>query len=114
MIQLTPTTIIQKEELIMQINAAMRGKLPKVDAPVSFTSADGRIKGWKVTIPGRRPLATPAVMAGRVFLGGGFGSYEFYAFDAFTGKLDWQYQTSDDGPTAAAVDEGCVVFSTES
>jgi outer membrane protein assembly factor BamB len=103
-----------KEETIMQINAARRGKMPRVDAPISFTSPDGRIKGWKVTIPGLRSLATPAVVTGRVFLGGGFGSYEFYAFDAVTGNLDWQYQTSDDGPTAAAVDEGCVVFNTES
>jgi outer membrane protein assembly factor BamB len=81
---------------------------------VSFTSEDGRIKGWKVTIPGRRPLATPAVAHGRLFLGGGFGSYEFYAFDAATGRLAWQYQTTDDGPTAAVVDDGYVVFNTES
>jgi outer membrane protein assembly factor BamB len=31
-------------------------------------------------------LATPAVFDGKVFLGGGFGSYEFYALDAKTGK----------------------------
>jgi outer membrane protein assembly factor BamB len=46
-------------------------------------------------------LATPAVVDGKVFLGGGFGSYEFYALDAKTGKLLWQYRTGDDGPTAA-------------
>ena len=37
----------------------------------------------------------------RAFLGGGFGSYEFYAFDLKTGQQAWQIQTGDDGPTAA-------------
>jgi outer membrane protein assembly factor BamB len=59
-------------------------------------------------------LATPAVAEGRVFLGGGFGSYEFYAFDAAGGQVAWQHQTTDDGPTAAVVCDEFVVFSTES
>jgi Ca-activated chloride channel family protein len=85
----------------------------KVAGPVAFTSKEGK-KGWKVVIPGRRPLATPAVVDGKVFLGGGFGSHEFYAFDAHTGKQLWQYQTGDDGPTAAVVEDGCIAFNTES
>src|SRR5262245_53254322 len=44
---------------------------------VAFTSTDGKFKGWKVAVPGNRPLATPAVVNGRVFIGGGFGSHEF-------------------------------------
>src|SRR5262249_59931180 len=66
------------------------------------------------TLPGQRPLATPSVVGGRAFLGGGFGSYDFYALDAATGALVWQYQTEDDGPTAAVVAEDCVAFNTES
>jgi Ca-activated chloride channel family protein len=54
------------------------------------------------------------VDAGRVLVGGGFGSYAFYAFDAESGELAWQRQTGDDGPTAAVASEGCVVFNTES
>jgi Ca-activated chloride channel family protein len=46
--------------------------------------------------------------------GGGFGSYEFYAFRADDGALAWRYQTEDDGPTAAVVTEDRVVFNTES
>src|SRR5262249_49142451 len=46
--------------------------------------------------------------------GGGFGSHEFYAFDAKTGKKVWQYQTKDDGPTAAVVADGYVIYNTES
>lgn len=79
-----------------------------------FTTSDGKRKGWRVAIPGGNALATPAVVDGKVFIGGGFGSHEFYAFDAQTGKMLWQYQTSDDGPTAAVVAEGCVTFNTES
>ena len=67
-----------------------------------------------MTIPGDHALATPAVVDGKLFIGGGFGSHEFYAFDAQTGKMLWQYRTSDDGPTAAVVAEGYVAFNTES
>jgi Ca-activated chloride channel homolog len=78
-----------------------------------FTSPSGQ-RGWKVRIPGGRALATPAVVDGMVFVGGGFGSNEFYAFDAVTGRARWAIRVSDDGPTAAVVAEGRVVFNTES
>jgi Ca-activated chloride channel family protein len=86
----------------------------KVGDPEPFTSTDGKIKGWKLVIPGNRPLATPSIVNGKVFIGGGFGSHEFYAFDAITGKQVWQYRTGDDGPTAAVVEDGFVAFNTES
>jgi Ca-activated chloride channel family protein len=86
----------------------------KVADPEPFATKDGKFKGWKVAIPGGRPLATPAVVDGKVFIGGGFGSHEFYAFDALTGKKVWQYQTGDDGPTAAVVEDGLLAFNTES
>jgi outer membrane protein assembly factor BamB len=97
----------------MKIDPSSRGKLPSVAPPVPWQSKDGLRNGWMVTIPGQRPLATPAVVDGKVFLGGGFGSYDFYALDAATGQLLWQYQTEDDGPTAAVVHEGRVAFNTE-
>src|SRR6516164_2997809 len=90
----------------MKINSKLRGKLPQVAPPLPWQTKDGLRNGWKVTIPGRRLLATPAVADGRLFLGGGFGSYDFYALDAATGHVLWQYQTEDDGPTAAVVHEG--------
>lgn len=87
----------------------------KLPDPVPFTGGpDNTIKGWKLVIPGNRPLATPAVVDGKVFVGGGFGSYEFYALDARTGKQVWQYRTGDDGPTAAVVADGYIAFNTES
>jgi Ca-activated chloride channel family protein len=78
-----------------------------------FTTKDGK-SGWKARIPGGRALATPAVVGGMVYIGGGFGSREFYAFHADTGKPAWALALSDDGPTAAVVAEGRVVFNTES
>ena len=97
----------------MKIDPRMRGNMPQV-APAVPWAGKNVAKGWQVSIPGGRPLATPALADGRVFLGGGFGSYDFYAFDAQTGSLLWQYQTEDDGPTAAVVQDGFVAFNTES
>jgi Ca-activated chloride channel family protein len=79
----------------------------------AFKTDDGK-SGWRVRIPGGRALATPAVVGGTVFVGGGFGSHEFYAFDAQTGQPRWAARVSDDGPTAAVVTDDRVVFNTES
>src|SRR5215471_18958852 len=98
----------------MKINRKLRGGLPRVAPPGPWRRKNGRRTGWKWSIPGGRRLATPAVADGRLFLGGGFGSYDFYALDAASGHILWQYQTEDDGPTAAVVYEGRVAFNTES
>lgn len=96
----------------MKIHPDQRGRLPKVEAAIPFH--DGSVHGWQLKMPGDRPLATPAVVDGQVFLGGGFGSYDFFALAADTGRVIWHYQTEDDGPTAAVVADGHVVFNTES
>ena len=103
-----------RAQAVQQANQQREAAAVKVGGPEPFTSKDGKIKGWKLTIPGHRPLATPSIVNGKVFVGGGFGSHEFYAFDAVTGKQVWQYRTADDGPTAAVVDDGFVAFNTES
>ena len=64
--------------------------------------APGPVQG----VPGHREVVSPCVAEGRVLLGGGFGSHQFYAFDARTGDALWQRRTRDDGPTAAVVSEG--------
>ncbi len=94
------------------VPVAMPASTPNL-TPVALNTPDGRT-GWVVRIPGDRPIATPAYADGKLFVGGGYGSYEFYAFDAETGKKVWQMKTSDDGPTAAVVEDGCVAFNTES
>jgi Ca-activated chloride channel homolog len=80
--------------------------------PELFKTSSG-MTGWKVHIPDSRPLATPAVNKGTLFLGGGYGSYHFYALDATTGKAKWVFRTKDDGPTAAVVAGRSVYFNTE-
>jgi len=96
-------------------NARGEGQLVKLPVPeaAAFKTEEGRT-GWKVTIPGGRPLTTPAVVDGVLYVGGGFGSYEFYALDAKTGKPRWTFKCGDDGPTAAVVADGCVAYNTES
>jgi Ca-activated chloride channel family protein len=79
----------------------------------SFQTPDGK-NGWVLRIPGARPIATPAYADGMLFVGGGYGSHEFYAVDSDTGKIIWKIQTGDDGPTAAVVADGMVAFNTES
>jgi Ca-activated chloride channel family protein len=56
----------------------------------------------------------PAYADGILFVGGGYGSHEFYAFDAATGAMKWKLECNDDGPTAAVVEDGLVAFNTES
>jgi Ca-activated chloride channel family protein len=89
------------------------GPAQPAGAPEAFASKEGK-KGWRVTIPGNRPIATPAVADNKIFLGGGFGSHEFYSLDAKTGKQLWLYQTGDDGPTAAVIADELIAFNTES
>jgi Ca-activated chloride channel family protein len=100
----------------IDLNKAVNVSLPRPGhdlQPAAFKTADGR-EGWVVRIPGGRPLATPAYANGHLFVGGGYGSHEFYAFDAKTGRMVWKTNTGDDGPTAAVVEGGLVAFNTES
>jgi len=101
-----------KIDLGKSVKVSLPGHKPEL-TPVSFRTADGK-SGWVVRIPGDRPLATPAYSNGRIFVGGGYGSHEFYAFNAKTGKLVWKTNTGDDGPSGAVVEDGLVAFNTES
>lgn len=100
----------------IDLRAAMNVNLPAPSRdlePASYETPDGRT-GWVLRLPGNRPIATPAYADGMLFVGGGYGSHEFYAVDADTGKIIWKIQTGDDGPTAAVVADGMVAFNTES
>ncbi len=101
-----------KIDLSKAVDVPLPAHLPALK-PTAFKTADGK-SGWVVKIPGDRPLATPAYANGLLFVGGGYGSHEFYAFDARTGALAWQTKTSDDGPSAAVAEDGYVAFNTES
>ncbi|HYK39656.1 MAG TPA: PQQ-binding-like beta-propeller repeat protein [Candidatus Eremiobacteraceae bacterium] len=100
----------------LDLGAAVEVTLPSAPASLkaaSFRTPDGR-SGWVLRLPEGRPIATPAYDDGMLFVGGGYGSHEFYAIDAETGRIIWKIQTGDDGPTAAVVSDGYVAFNTES
>ena len=110
------TTSETTPNFTIDLDQAVSIDLPRADqelTPTRFSTRDGRT-GWSLRIPGQRPIATPAYEDGMLFIGGGYGSYEFYASDAATGELAWQMKTADDGPTAAVVEGGLVAFNTES
>src|SRR5437867_2299492 len=86
----------------------------RAQGPAAFGDNATGFTGWRVTLEQQRAVPTPAVAQGRLFVGGGFGSYDFYAFDALAGAQVWHLGTTDDGPTAAVLAEGLVVFNTES
>ncbi|MEO0324389.1 MAG: VIT domain-containing protein [Myxococcota bacterium] len=75
---------------------------------------DGDKRGWIASLPSAQLLTSPAYADGKVFLGGGFASHRFFAFDAFGGDLAWSLAAPDGGPTAAVVESGRVLFNTES
>ena len=111
-----PPSNTPPKKIEIALDKATDVALPKIAndlEPAVFKTADGKA-GWVVRIPGGRPIATPAFADGMVFVGGGYGSHEFYAFNAETGDLVWKMQTTDDGPTAAVVEAGYVAFNTES
>src|SRR5262245_18000364 len=104
------------KQIQMDLDKATAFDLPDAKndlTAVSFKTPDGK-GGWVMRIPGSRPIATPAYADGMIFVGGGYGSHEFYSIDAETGRVVWKMQTKDDGPTAAVVEDGCVAFNTES
>jgi len=71
-------------------------------------------RGWFARVPGGQGLLTPAYAEGKIFLGGGFGSSQFYAYNARSGDPLWAASAPDGGPTAAIVEDDRVLFNTES
>lgn len=76
---------------------------------------DGFHRGWFARLPnGQQHLLTPLYGEGKVFLGGGFSSHQMFAYDARTGEREWTAAASDGGPSAAIIEDGKILFNTES
>jgi len=70
--------------------------------------------GYYLQLPGETLVPTPAVIDGNLFLSGGFGSKQYYNFESQSGKLKWAINIDDDGPSSPAIEDGVIVFNTES
>ncbi|MEJ5277560.1 MAG: PQQ-binding-like beta-propeller repeat protein, partial [Thermogemmata sp.] len=71
-------------------------------------------QGFTLEFPSQAPIPTPTVYEGKLYVGGGFRSRQFYCFDAKTGEPIWSVDLSDDGPSSAVCSDGIVIFNTES
>lgn len=96
----------------MQVRELRRPRPPR-GATARFDFDGGR-RGWITALPSEQLLTSPAFANGKVYLGGGFASHQFYAFDAYEGDLEWSLAAPDGGPTAAIIVDDRVIFNTES
>lgn len=105
---------------ILAINSKDGFKPPKDfrKGVVTPTTIDNYLKktenGYCITLPSNTNIPTPAVVNGTVYLSGGFGSRQYYAFEAETGRKKWAVNLDDDGPSSPAIEDDIVVFNTES
>ena len=70
--------------------------------------------GFCIQLPSKTNIPTPAVINGTLYVSGGFGSRQYYSFDAETGENKWAINLDDDGPSSPAIEDGIIVFNTES
>ncbi len=68
----------------------------------------------RVKLPAGGPVLAPAMADGRIFVGGGFNSTQFYCLDAGNGRTLWNVNLSDNGPSASSYYHGLLLFTTES
>ncbi len=89
--------------------------IPAANHGVSRFTFDGFHRGWRARLPhGRQRLLTPIYGEGKVYVGGGFSSNSVYALDARTGERKWAASAPDGGPSAAILEDGKILFNTES
>ncbi len=70
--------------------------------------------GFMIKLPSNTNVPTPTVHNGIVYVSGGFGSKQYFAFDAKTGEKKWAVDLDDDGPSSAVMDDNTIVYNTES
>lgn len=82
--------------------------------PEDFVDVENGFSGWRLKLQHNRAIPTPAFHDGKLYVAGGFGSYDFYCVDAKSGIIAWQHRCPDDGPTAPVVASNRVFYNTES
>ena len=119
----TLTTIDEGIDVLKQVQA-MNGKdMPKPPTRfnaghVSFGDITDYLTktkdGFVIKLPSNTNVPTPTVHDGKVYVSGGFGSKQYYAFDAKTGEKNWAVNIDDDGPSSGVIEDGVLVYNTES
>jgi Ca-activated chloride channel homolog len=84
---------------------------PRKLDPAAIKKTD---KGFTIKLPSGAPIPTLSVYDEKLYASGGFHSREFYCFNAETGELLWGVDLDDDGPTSAVIEDGVIIFNTES
>ncbi len=116
-------TVINDSLDILQAVKALQDSMPKPSAefrpghvkPLNIENyLQEKKNGFEIQLPKRSLTPSPSIYQGLLLVSGGFGSEEFYAFDAQTGAVKWGIKLDDDGPTSAVVEEDIAVFNTES
>lgn len=70
--------------------------------------------GYSIQLPASNGVPTPAWYEDNIFVSGGFGSKQFYSFEAETGRLNWAVNLDDDGPSSPVIEDSIIIFNTES
>lgn len=70
--------------------------------------------GYSIQLPASNGVPTPAWYQDNIYVSGGFGSKQFFSFEAETGQLNWAVNLDDDGPSSPVIEDSIIVFNTES
>ncbi|MCF6365049.1 MAG: PQQ-binding-like beta-propeller repeat protein [Bacteroidales bacterium] len=112
--------IIDVTEQYIKLNSDKKYKPSNSFRPghVSATQISNYLKktdyGYVINLGKNTNIPTPAVKNGVVYVSGGFGSKQYYAFDAKSGQNIWAVNLDDDGPSSPAIRDSIIVFNTES
>ena len=104
---------VYEKDILRQVLALNEKFLPKkefrkgVVTPTTISNYLHKTPdGYCIQLPSSTNIPTPSVFDGTVYLSGGFGSRQYYAFDAETGRNKWAINLDDDGPSSAAMEDG--------
>ena len=71
-------------------------------------------QGFTIQLPSNNGVPTPTIKDGKIYVSGGFGSKQYFCFDAKSGQKIWGVDLDDDGPSSGVIEDGILVFNTES
>ncbi len=119
----TLTTTDQGIDVLKQVKAMNADKMPTPPTHfnaghVSFTDINDYLKktkdGFVIKLPSNTNVPTPSVHDGKVYVSGGFGSKQYFAFNSKTGEKEWAVNIDDDGPSSGVIENDVLVYNTES